>query len=102
MGYLKQSWSEAEALALPDGEHHFFDRKSGRLWADKHQLQATLSKALSAFANSGGGHIVLGQANDGTWTGCLSGRAGPRSGSGWSRSSPRWCPTRSKRSASML
>ena len=69
MGYLKQSWSEGEVLALPDGEHNFFDRKSGLLWQDKGQLCATLSKGLSALSNSGGGHLIIGQANNGTFDG---------------------------------
>ncbi len=66
MGFLKERWTEAEVLGLPDGEHNYFDRKSGKLFADKGKLYATLAKALSAFANSGGGHLVLGQMDDGT------------------------------------
>lgn len=66
MGYLKERWSEAGVLALPEGEHNYFERKSGGLWVDKGELQKKLAKALSAFANSGGGHIILGQKDDGS------------------------------------
>jgi Putative DNA-binding domain len=56
----RERWTEADVDGLPLGEHEFFDRKSGLLFADKEALQATLAKALSAFANSGGGHLILG------------------------------------------
>lgn len=69
MGYVRESWSEAQVLALPDGEHNFFERKSGSLWADRGNLNAKLAKALSAFANSGGGHLILGQQDDGVFDG---------------------------------
>jgi hypothetical protein len=69
MGHIRESWSEAQVLALPDGEHNFFDRKSGKMWLDRGKLNATLAKALSAFANSGGGHLILGQQDDGALDG---------------------------------
>ncbi len=56
----RERWTEADIDALPVGEHDFFDRKSGQLFANKEALQAALAKALSAFANSGGGHLILG------------------------------------------
>lgn len=64
MSYLRERWTEEEVLNLPAGEHDYFERKSGRLLDDQ-DFRAKLSKALSAFANSGGGHIVLGLTNDG-------------------------------------
>lgn len=63
MGYLRQSWSEDDVLGLPEGEHDFFERKSGQLLSEEHWREV-LSKSLSAFANSGGGHIIVGQKND--------------------------------------
>src|SRR5581483_6991918 len=66
MGFLREKWTEDEVLNLPEGEHNYFDRKSGRLFADKGKLYATLAKGLSALANSGGGHLILGQEDDGT------------------------------------
>jgi len=57
----RERWTESEVDALPAGEHDYFDRKSGQLFnGDKTELLATLAKAISAFANSGGGHLVLG------------------------------------------
>lgn len=65
MSFLKEKWTEAEVLTLPEGEHGFFDRKSGKLLANPHAFQEAFAKALSALANSGGGHIVFGQEDDG-------------------------------------
>jgi Putative DNA-binding domain len=64
----KDRWTEAEVLALPAGEHDYFDRKSGLIVADK-QFREKLSKALSAVANSGGGHLLIGVRDDGTFDG---------------------------------
>src|SRR5687768_2157129 len=64
----RTTWSEADVLSLPAGEHDYFDRKSGRLLASP-DFREKLAKALSAFANSGGGHIVIGVEDDGTFTG---------------------------------
>ncbi|MCD0462013.1 AlbA family DNA-binding domain-containing protein, partial [Roseiconus lacunae] len=65
---LKDSWSKSELIALPSGEHDFFDRKSGAIWGDT-DFRVKLAKALSAFANSGGGHLIIGVADDGTLDG---------------------------------
>ncbi len=65
---IKNEWTLAEINALPTGEHDFFDRKSGRLLADP-QFRHDLAKAFSGIANSGGGHIILGVADDGTLDG---------------------------------
>src|SRR5262245_37595141 len=68
MGAVKRErWSEADVLGLPAGEHDYFERKSGALFARelRGELLGKLAKALSAFANSGGGHLVLGIEDDG-------------------------------------
>lgn len=66
MAILKRErWHEKELSALPAGEHDYFDRKSGASVNDKH-FEESLAKALSAFANTGGGHLILGVKNDGT------------------------------------
>ncbi|GEM_PF-1560873 len=61
-------WTEEEASGLPMGEHDYFDRKSGRLLAEA-DFDSKLAKALSAFANSGGGYLLLGVENDGKFDG---------------------------------
>ena len=58
----QERWTEEEVNGLPAGEHDYFERKSGLLFenpADRSPLLDNLSKAISAFANSGGGHLVL-------------------------------------------
>lgn len=61
----KERWTELEVLDLPSGELEYFERKSGALFSNEGHLRNTLGKALSAFANSGGGNIVLGVDDDG-------------------------------------
>lgn len=58
-------WTEEEVISLPAGEHDYFERKSGALLSDP-RFGAKLAKALSAFSNSGGGHLLLGVQDDGT------------------------------------
>jgi hypothetical protein len=67
----RQEWTEDQVNGLPDGEHDYFDRKSGALFdsTDRNGLYETLAKAASAFSNSGGGHLVLGVADNGTFDG---------------------------------
>ncbi|MBS0262716.1 MAG: ATP-binding protein [Planctomycetes bacterium] len=67
-GIKKEKWTESEVLALPAGEHDNFDRKSGALLTDK-DFRKDVAKALSAFANSGGGHLILGVKDDGSFDG---------------------------------
>jgi hypothetical protein len=74
--YLKEKWTEEEILALPHGEHNYFERKGSSIIPDdfnnKEKLlkfRKDLAKALSAFANSGGGHLILGQEDDCSITG---------------------------------
>lgn len=64
----RDRWTEDEVAALPAGEHDYFDRKSGALLNDS-DFREKLGKALSAFANSGGGHLVLGVEDDGRFSG---------------------------------
>jgi hypothetical protein len=48
---------------LPAGEQDYFERKSGHLFdGDMGDLLGTIAKALSAFSNSGSGHLILGVA----------------------------------------
>jgi hypothetical protein len=69
MDLKREKWTEAEVINLPVGEHDYFDRKSGALLANMSNFQTKFAKALSAMANSGGGHIIFGQEDDGTITG---------------------------------
>lgn len=74
----KTSWTEADVINLPTGEHDYFERKAGALIeGDRNNLLDDLAKAASAFANSGGGHLVIGVRNDGSFDGVprlISGR----------------------------
>lgn len=65
---LKTAWTLDEICLLPLGEHDFFDRKSGQLLNDS-RFRQDLAKAISAFSNSGGGHLILGVADDGSLDG---------------------------------
>jgi hypothetical protein len=62
----RKRWTEDDIEALPLGEHDYFERKSGLLFEDTGRLLGTLAKAISALANSGGGHVVLGMDDAGT------------------------------------
>lgn len=64
----RTTWSEADVLALPAGEHDYFDRKSGSLLTNT-DFRKDMAKVLSAMSNSGGGHVVIGVEDDGTFTG---------------------------------
>jgi schlafen family protein len=64
----RDHWTEEEVLALPKGEHDAFDRKSGGLLSDR-ELDKKLGKSLSAFANTGGGHLLLGVKDDASFDG---------------------------------
>jgi len=71
-----ETWSEGEVMALPPGEHDYFERKAGALFDDDdNALLDAIAKAASAFANSGGGHLLLGVANDGSLDGVPARRA---------------------------
>lgn len=64
----RERWTEDEVLSLPS-EHDFFDRKSGSLLSDINRFDLAVGKALSAFANSGGGHLLIGVKDDGLFDG---------------------------------
>ena len=64
----RERWTEADVLALTAGEPDFFDRKSGALLEDR-EYREKIAKALSAFANSGGGSLILGMCDDGRFDG---------------------------------
>ena len=66
MTFIKHEyWTEAEIDALPQGEHDYFERKSGLLFNDTGELLGKLGKTISALSNSGGGYIILGVDDSG-------------------------------------
>jgi len=62
----RDRWSEADIDELPGEETDAFDRKAGALFDDMNAFLDTLAKAVSAFANSGGGSLILGSRDDGS------------------------------------
>jgi hypothetical protein len=64
---MRQQWTETDVLALPGGEHDWFERKAGALYAtnDRSKLLGPLAKGESAFANTGGGSFIIGIEDDG-------------------------------------
>ncbi|MDX6499307.1 MAG: hypothetical protein QOG23_2567 [Blastocatellia bacterium] len=78
----KERWTEAEVLSFPT-EHDQFERKSGRLVKDDREFRESLAKALSAMANSHGGHLVLGIEDDGRIDGVLGVIKGRQSTREW-------------------
>lgn len=62
-------WDEDDLLNLPVGEFDFLEVKGripfdlGLQQSDENKLRAELGKQVSAFANSGGGKLVLGLKN---------------------------------------
>ena len=62
----RERWSERDLTDLPAEEPDQFERKAGRLFDDQAAFLNTVAKALSAFANSGGGSLLLGVEDDGT------------------------------------
>jgi hypothetical protein len=65
----RERWTETDLLALPAEEPDEFDRKSGLLLNDPEKFLDAVAKAVSAFANSGGGSLILGVEDDGTLAG---------------------------------
>ena len=78
----KEHWTETEILSLPLGEHDYFERKSGAL-LDKSEFHKDLAKALSAFANSGGGHLLIGVKDDGAIDGVPQTKTGRTTTKDW-------------------
>jgi hypothetical protein len=64
----KPGWTEVDVLNLPAGEHDDFERKAGAA-VGAGGFYEILGPALSSFANSMGGHLILGVRNDGTFDG---------------------------------
>jgi hypothetical protein len=62
----REKWTDSELDDLPAEEPDKFERKAGRLFDDQDGFLNSMAKALSAFANSGGGSIILGVHDDGT------------------------------------
>ncbi len=62
----REKWTEADLAELPAEEPDVFDRKSGELFANQGNFLDAVAKALSAFANSRGGSLILGVKDDGT------------------------------------
>ncbi|MCA3632943.1 MAG: ATP-binding protein [Methylobacterium sp.] len=79
----RSQWTEADVLALGPYEHDSFERKGGRILDKSDDFENTLAKALSAFANSGGGSIVLGMKDDGTFDGLPLAKEGRASTRDW-------------------
>jgi hypothetical protein len=61
----RERWTEEELIRLPTEEPDIFDRKSGLLLNKEDDFLNAVAKALSAFANSGGGSLLLGVTDDG-------------------------------------
>jgi hypothetical protein len=78
----KEQWTEEEVEALPKGEQDYFERKAGRLM-DSNEHEEKLAKAVSAFANTGGGHLIIGVADDGTFDGVDKRIKGRESAKDW-------------------
>lgn len=64
----RDHWTEFEVLLLPAGEHDYFERKAGALLSNK-DFEKDMAKAISALANSGGGYLIFGQKDDGSFDG---------------------------------
>jgi len=64
-----KDWDEEYLLNLPIGEFDWLEAKGRRgldltlSSVDENDVKSTMSKAISAFANSGGGTLVFGLAN---------------------------------------
>ncbi|MGY8627068.1 AlbA family DNA-binding domain-containing protein [Chromobacterium violaceum] len=84
-----QDWVGADILSLPSGEFDWLEGKGVRSIDISNptikidQVKNLLSKAISAFANSGGGYLILGvqdpgggwRVDDGGVPTCLKGRS---------------------------
>ena len=62
----RERWTEDDIDALSPEEPAAFDRKSGMLLDDQNKFRNSVAKELSAFANTGGGSLIIGVADDGT------------------------------------
>ena len=57
-------WTESDLDELPELEPDFFERKAGMLYGQSH-FKREMAATLSALANSGGGHLILGVKDNG-------------------------------------
>lgn len=65
MAILKKDvWTEDDVTSFPPGEQPFFERKGGDILSTADYVDV-LAKAVCAFANSGGGYLLVGVADDG-------------------------------------
>src|ERR1043165_6738328 len=78
----KEIWRESDLAALPEGEQDYFERKSGQLF-ESSDWRDNLAKAVSAFANSGGGHLIIGVENNGRIDGVARNHKGKQSTKDW-------------------
>jgi hypothetical protein len=78
----KERWTESEVLALPSGEHDFFERKSGALLL-RPEFERKLAKAISALSNSGGGYLIIGVEDGGSIDGVPKLRKGRTTTRDW-------------------
>lgn len=63
----RERWTEADLDELPAEEPDVFERKAGQLFeGGQDKFLDSVAKALSAFANSGGGSLILGVKDDGS------------------------------------
>jgi hypothetical protein len=62
----REKWPEFDLDSLPAEEPDKFDRKAGMLFDDQDNFLTSVAKALSAFANSGDGSLIIGVNDDGT------------------------------------
>lgn len=77
----RDKWTIDDLPSPATPEDDRFDRK--QFSSDEQELKASLAKALSAFANSGGGHIFLGISDDGALHGVPAKMKGRQSAKDW-------------------
>jgi hypothetical protein len=61
----RERWTKADVDALPAEKPDVFERKSAELFARQSEFLDAVAKVLSAFANSGGGPLILDVNDDG-------------------------------------
>jgi hypothetical protein len=65
----RERWTESDVLSLPTDEPDYFERKGAQILEDNGKFLEAVAKACSAFANSGGGSLLIGVEDDGSITG---------------------------------
>jgi hypothetical protein len=85
----KDGWKEDDVLSLPLDENDAFERKGARLLdltlpgTNENEVRNELAKQLSAFANTGGGHIIYGIDDRGNVEGIARTLRGRQSTKDW-------------------